>query len=153
VHEIQNAAMQTYHTSNPAVTNFGTDANPQVIVVNGDLTLSGSTPGSGILLVTGTLTLSGNFSWHGLILVVGKGALVANGGGNGEIDGAVVVANIGNADYAANPTDANLLPQLGSPSFDWNGGGGNGIHYNSCSLNLSATAANYTVIARREITY
>ncbi len=152
VHEIQGAATQTYG-NNPSISNLGTDANPQVIVVNGDLSLSGKTSGAGILLVTGTLNLSGNFSWDGLILVIGAGVMNPNGGGNGQINGAIVIANIGNSNYPTNPTDANLLPNLGTPTFLWNGGGGNGIKYNSCDLNLAAAAANYTVIARREITY
>lgn len=152
VHDIQGAATQTFGT-NPSISNLGTDASPQITVVNGDLSLSGATSGSGILLVTGTLTLSGNFSYNGLILVIGSGVLNANGGGNGQMNGAIVVANIGNSSYSTNPTDSNLLGQLGAPTFNFNGGGGNGLQYNSCNLNLSATAANYTVISRREITY
>jgi hypothetical protein len=42
-----------------------------------------------------------------------------------EIDGTVFVSKIWD-DH-----DQNLLPSLGSPSMDWNGGG-NGIHYNHC---------------------
>jgi hypothetical protein len=37
--------------------------------------------------------------------------------------------------------------------MQWAGGGGNGIKYDSCDLNLAVTASNFTVIARREITY
>jgi len=37
----------------------GTDANPQVNVVKGDVTLSGNWHGAGILLVTGTLHFHG----------------------------------------------------------------------------------------------
>ena len=160
VHSVQNAATQTLSCPSgvctPPTSLGDSSATPPflpVTVANGDLTLSGRTSGAGILLVTGTLTLSGNFSFDGLILVVGNGVLNANGGGNGQMNGAIVVANIGNSSYATNPTDANLLSQLGSPTFNFNGGGGNGLHYNSCNINLSATAASYTVISRREITY
>jgi hypothetical protein len=106
------------------------------------------------LLVTGTLTFSGDFTWNGLVLVIGDGNIQMNGGGSAQITGAMVVANIaGNSSYATNPTTANLATQLGSPTMNWSGGGGNGIKYDSCKLDLAVTASNFTVIARREITY
>ena len=77
--------------------------------------------------MTGTLRFSGNFLWNGLILAVGDGVMEYGGGGNAEINGSVFVAKIWD-DY----TTKNLLPTLGSPSFDWNGGGGNGIYYDHC---------------------
>jgi hypothetical protein len=162
VQSVEGAATQTYG-NNPSIPDLGTDANPKVTVVNGDLSLSGSTNGSGILLVTGTLTMGGNFSYNGLILVIGSGKLISNGGGNGQITGAVIVAKIGDNSgcgttqgypcYATNPTDSNLLTKLGSPTYDFSGGGGNGLKYNSCNIKFSATAGNYSVISRREITY
>jgi hypothetical protein len=175
VQNVQNSATQTAQT-NPTVpatgttcagitnclSSLGTDANPQVTVVDGDLTLAGLTHGAGILLVTGTLTYSGNFSFDGIVLAIGTGKIIALGGGNGQFNGAVVVANIGDNSgcatntqpcYATNPVSANLLPQLGSPTLDWSGGGGNGIQYDTCALQLAGSAPSYTVIARREITY
>jgi hypothetical protein len=162
VHSVQHAATQTFG-NNPTIANLGTVAAPQVTVVNGDLSLSGAVSGAGILLVTGQLTMSGNFSFDGMILVIGTGSITNNGGGNGQITGAIVVANIGTTAgcatggsncYATNTNDqSNLLPKLGSPTFSWNGGGGNGLQYNSCKIKWSTTAGNYNVIARREITY
>ena len=159
VHNVMNAAQQTY----PSGTSLS-DANlwntnttppsPQVTVVNGDLTVSGSSNGSGILLVTGTLTFKGTFTYSGIILVIGDGVLQQGGGGNGNFSGAVVVANIsGNSNYATNPVAGNLSPTLKSPTWNWNGGGGNGLQYNSCNVDLGMRSASYTVIARREITY
>jgi hypothetical protein len=161
VHDISNAATHTYpNGATIPVADMGnpvapsTTPNPQVLVVDGSTTLSGSTTGYGILLVTGTLTLSGDFTWNGLVLIVGDGNVQMNGGGSAQITGALVVANIaGNSSYATNPTTANLATQLGSPTLNWGGGGGNGIKYNSCNLDLAVTASNFTVIARREITY
>lgn len=177
---VQNAATTTAQ-NNPQIGNcagppvvancipdLGTDANPKVTVVDGDLTLSGLVRGAGILLVTGTLTYSGNFGFDGMVLAIGEGKIVANGGGNGQFNGAVIIANIANDSgcstngpcYKTNPTQANLLtdpntgqPVLGPPTLDWSGGGGNGIQYDSCALQLAANAPAYTVIARREITY
>jgi len=155
VHNVMNAATLTYPsgTSINAAT-FGTTASPQVTVVNGDLSVSGNSNGAGILLVTGTLTFSGTFTYNGVILVIGNGVLQQGGGGNGNFTGAVIVANIaGNSNYATNPTDANLAGTLGSPTWNWNGGGGNGLQYSSCAIDIGMKSASYTVVARREITY
>jgi hypothetical protein len=114
-------------TSNIAL---GTAANPIIDVVNGNLTLNGNATGYGILLVTGTLNMSGNFSWNGLILVIGQGIMNLNGGGNGGILGSVLVGK-------TRDTSGNLLPgpDMGSPAVNWNGGGTNGIQYDSCWVN------------------
>ena len=103
--------------------------------VDGDLSLAGNSTGRGILVVTGTLTMSGNFSWYGLIFVVGDGHVEMNGGGNGEIYGSIFVAKIWD-----NNTDKNLLSAVGSPTFNWNGGGGNGVRYDHCYATNLMTA-------------
>ena len=102
--------------TNSSVSNWGSATNLQTIVVNGDLTLSGNPSGYGILVVTGNLTMNGDFTWHGVVLVIGSAIVNNQGGGNGQITGAMYVANTG-----------------GTPStFNWNGGGGNGIQYDHC---------------------
>jgi hypothetical protein len=158
VQEIQHSVTTTYG-NNPTISSFGSVANPQVTVVDGNLTF-GPGSGAGILLVTGTLTLNGDFTFNGSIYVIGAGKVVAGGGGSGQITGAVVVANIADNSgcpnspcYTLNPTDKSYTPTLGVPTYDWSGGGGNGIQYSSCSLKAALGAANFTVISRREITY
>ena len=162
VQDVQNVATQTFSGDYTGIPNLGTSGSPQVTVVDGNLTLSGATSGTGILLVTGTLTYSGNFSFNGLILVVGAGVLQASGGGSGNFTGGVVVAQIGdnsgcatgtNPCYTANPTGANLLPHLGVPTVGWNGGGTNSLTFNSCNIQLGMNSASFAVIARREIIY
>jgi hypothetical protein len=113
--------------SSPGSIDLGSAAHPAIDYIDGDLTLNGSTTGYGILVVTGTLHFGGNFQWKGVVLVVGDGVMEYNGGGDPEIDGTVFVAKIWDS-Y----TTKNLLPALGSPSMDWNGGGGNGIYYDHC---------------------
>ena len=138
-------------TSDSGVTNWGTDANPQVIAITGNAHLQN---GAGILLVTGNATASGSFSWDGIVLIIGNGSLVVNGGGNGAVNGSIVVANIaGNSDYARNPSNANLAATLGSPTFDWHGGGTNFLQYNSCWTTAASQHATFKVLARREIVY
>jgi Tfp pilus assembly protein PilX len=119
VQDIQTQA-GTVNVPGPAtlssVSNWGSPTNLQTIVVNGDLTLAGNPSGYGVLVVTGNLTLKGDFTWHGVVLVIGNADSVNNGGGNGQITGAMYVGN-----------------SLGGHStFDWTGGGGNGINYDHC---------------------
>jgi hypothetical protein len=123
---------------------MGSASDPQITVVNGDLTLSGNNTGYGILVVTGTLTFSGDTGWRGIVLVVGQGNMVENGGGNNEFDGAVLVAKT---------LDASGLPlaMLGQPILNWNGGGGNGVYYDSCWINNAASGLTYKILGFREI--
>jgi len=116
---------------------------PQVTYVNGNLDISGSTKGSGILVVTGNLTYDGNSSWNGIILVVGNGltTYVQNGGGNGQFNGAIFVANT-----AGNPPGT-----YGPADFTINGGGGNGVYYNSCWIQNSQKPVTLKVLSFREI--
>ncbi len=103
----------------------GTPTSPVIDVVNGDLTVSGAYTGYGILLVTGTMTFSGDFGWNGLVFVIGQGDTQMNGGGSNQINGSMIVAK-------TRDSSGNLLPSLGSPVVNWNGGGGNGIRYDHC---------------------
>jgi hypothetical protein len=142
---------------NPGSIALGSAASPIVDYVDGDLDLSGNPSGYGILVVTGTLTMQGNFQWHGIIMAVGDGKVEYAGGGNPEIDGTVFVAKIWD-----NYTDKNLLGELGSPTFDWNGGGGNGIYYDHCWVNNLIPMVEYEpppstrplkILSTRTVTY
>ncbi len=126
------------------ISNPGTATAPQIIYVNGDLTLSGNTTGYGILVVTGTFTASGDIGWNGLVLVVGKGVFNGNGGGNGSYNGAVVVANT--VDSLGNP-----LNVLGPPQFNFNGGGNNGINYSSGCIAQATQLSTFHVMVIREL--
>jgi hypothetical protein len=106
---------------------LGTVSDPVINVVDGDVTLKGNTTGYGILLVTGTLKMGGDFSWNGLVLVIGDGKVEFQGGGNGQINGSVIVSKIWD-----DHTTKNLLSEVGAPELKWNGGGGNGVYYNHC---------------------
>ena len=127
-----------------SISNAGSLASPQIIYVNGNLTLSGNVTGYGILVVTGTFTASGNVGWNGLVLVVGQGNFTGNGGGNNSYNGAVVVAKT--LDASGNP-----LATLGAPTFNFNGGGGNGINYSSGCIAQATTLSTFHVMAFREM--
>jgi hypothetical protein len=134
--------------NNPAtIVRPGTNASPQVNVVNGDLTLGGGFTGAGILLVTGNLTFNGNPNYNGLILVIGKGSVTKNGGGNGVVNGSLLVANL----YGPNGA---LLPSgsaPGIPSITWNGGGNVSWNYDSCWSQMMNNLQAYRIVAVREL--
>jgi Tfp pilus assembly protein PilX len=131
-------------TTYNSLPDYGSQSQPLITVVNGNLNLSGSVTGYGILLVTGNLTISGTVGWRGAVLVVGQGTMTVSGGGSNELDGAVLLAK------TRDPSN-NLLSTLGAPSLTWSGGGGNGIYYDSCWLADAFNAMNYRVLAFREI--
>jgi PilX N-terminal len=130
---------------------LGTAANPVTVVIdspnNGataNLTLSGNTTGYGILVVRGTYSPAGTVGWNGIVLVIGQGDIQGSGGGNNSYNGAVFVAN-------TRDSSGNLLNNLGTPIFDWSGGGGNGIAYNPCTINNATQNQSYQVLSFREI--
>lgn len=133
--------------TNPTISNYGSVASPQVIVVQGDLSVSGGLTGSGILLVTGNLTMSGNPSYDGLILVVGKGSVTKNGGGSGIVDGSMLIANLYNSSGALLPTTS----APGVPTLNWNGGGNTTWNYDSCWSTAMSTSLAWRIVAMREI--
>ena len=130
--------------SNLTAAQIGSASSPQITVVNGDLSLSGNNTGYGMLVVTGNLTFSGTNGWRGVVLVIGQGSMQENGGGNNEFDGAVFVAKTLNASYQP-------LASLGTPTLNWNGGGGDGVYYDSCWINNASSGLNFKVLSFREI--
>jgi hypothetical protein len=96
----------------------GSDAAPAFTFVDGDCNLDG---GAGLLIVTGNLEMNGNPSFNGLILVLGNGSVNRDGGGNGNIFGAIAVARfdrVGPGGF------------LG-PTFNTNGGGNSAVQNDS----------------------
>lgn len=112
------------------------DGSPEGFTfVDGDCDLDG---GSGLLIVTGTLRMHGNPNFDGLILVLGAGRVERDGGGNGEIHGAIAVARF-------NAT-GNFLP----PFFNTNGGGTSSMQYDSRALRQALNAAGPRVLGIHE---
>ncbi|MHB8217557.1 MAG: hypothetical protein ACYDDS_15910 [Candidatus Sulfotelmatobacter sp.] len=123
---------------------YGSDAAPQITYINGDAEVNG---GAGVLVVTGTLTMDGNINFDGLILVIGQGVMNVKGGGGGQVNGSVFIANTNSqtAPYSQ-------LATLGSPTLNWNGGGSNFIQYNSCWADYGSFMQ-YQLVASREEMY
>jgi hypothetical protein len=125
---------------------YGTSAIPQITYVNGDFNF-GNNSGAGVLVVTGTLNMQGGANYNGLILVIGQGIISVSGGGSGQINGTLFLAdtNSHTSPYAE-------LGTLGPPGYSWGGGGTNGIQYNSCWAGIG-NSLHYMVIASREEMY
>jgi hypothetical protein len=113
----------------------GTATVPAFTFVDGDCTLDG---GSGLLIVTGTLRLKGNPNFDGLILVLGNGRVERDGGGNGDIYGAMAVARF-------NATGG-FLP----PFFDTEGAGTSTMKYDSRALRQALNVAGPRVLGIHE---
>ena len=125
---------------------YGTPTAPQITYVTGDLNF-GSTSGAGVLVVTGTLNVTGQSTFDGLVLVIGQGAMSVGGGGDGTFYGAVFLANTN-----AHTSPYAQLATLGPTLMQWNGGGKNGIYYNSCWADIG-NRLHYIVVASREEMY
>ena len=130
----------------PSTMNAG---NPLTVVVNGDFDLGNGATGFGVLVVTGKFSYDSDSSWKGVILVIGQGVVTSNkhGNNNGEIDGALLVAQ-------TRDSSGNLLPDpnLGPASFisDPNDGG-KGIYYSSCWIKAAQTPFSYKILSYRQI--
>ncbi len=126
----------SYYPSGTAPVSVGNNANATGLTyVDGNLELSGA--GGGILVVTGTLTLKGEFDFNGLVIVTGSGGLNRSGGGNGVLQGNIVIAP-----YNPNDLPAGFL----GPKYDISGGGTSDIVYNSSSVANGLTAVSNFVL-------
>lgn len=145
------AADQTYNPAPGTAATpgyLGADSDPKITFVNGNCTLGAGSArnGNGILVVTGDFNTDGQFSFNGIIIVVGQGTWYSNGGGSGQINGQILVAKTRDG-------EGNKLSAIGEPIFDWSGGGGNGIYYNSCWVKNAIRQLGYTTLSFHELMY
>jgi hypothetical protein len=130
--------------------NIGGPGDYPITVVNGNAQL-GPITGDGVLVVRGEMTMSGNTRWYGLILVIGQGHLTINGSGSGTIRGAMLVARTRDAASrsATNPL-GDLLANRGEIHADLNGGGSGGIGYDSAQVDAALNALPYRPMSINE---
>jgi hypothetical protein len=74
---------------------FGTYANPQITLINGDAEFNGNLSGSGILVVNGDLVIRGTFEFKGLIIAYKESTIKTELNGSGKVIGSLIVS--GNA--------------------------------------------------------
>ena len=152
VSSISAAATESYYPAWDGSTTLGNDIgaadNHRVTVVHGNCTF-GPADGYGVLLVRGALIVTGNFSWTGLILVIGQGEIHWNGGGNGSLTGGLFLAKTRDTPYDGNAV-GDQLADRGDVIADFNGGGGNGILYNTTAISDANGSFPYAPISIRE---
>lgn len=119
--------------------------------VDGNCDLEG---GSGLLVVTGTLRMHGNPSFNGLILVLGGGRVERDGGGEGVINGAMVVSQFARTWDAADDDpaiDNNVEYPFLTPHFETNGGGKSRVQYDSLAIQNALDFTGPLVLGVREL--
>lgn len=120
-----------YFTSTPST--LGTATKPLLTFIDNNTTFGPSASGAGLLIVTGDLTLKGSWSWKGLIIVAGTGKLYRDGGGSGQIEGAVITAQFDNTSNT-----------FGAVTFDTSGGGTSDIIYNKSYIDMAFKTVTFT---------
>lgn len=114
-------------TSN--LTNVGDNATGTGITFcEGDCTAG--VDGGGILVVTGQLTNVGDFDFKGLIIITGEEGWLRNGGGNGTLEGNVIIAPYNASNLISNTF---TLP----PKYEVTGGGTSDITYGTIDFDVT----------------
>ena len=97
------------------------------------------------MVVTGKLTLHGNFNFNGLIIVTGQAGVDRSGGGNGTIQGNIVIAP-----YVGSRVEDTITPSPSesflSPQYNLSGGGNSTVVYNSQTVNNGLIAVSNYVL-------
>ena len=124
---------------------MGTTTNPVLTFIDnygGDpVVLGPNHQGSGLLIVTGMLETNGTTDFEGVILVMGEGRMERNGGGEGLLRGAIVVAKF-------NPNG--IEEELGPPALVIDGGGTSKISFDSLWVRKAMEVSGLRVIGIRE---
>ncbi len=132
------ASSGRFYASGTSPPDFGNYATGQGITFcDGNVQLAQA--GGGILIVTGALTVRGGFDFKGLIIVTGQAGLTRSGGGDGTIQGNVIVAP-----YVGSRIGDGITPTASatflSPQYDLSGGGNSTLIYNSTAMANSLVA-------------
>jgi hypothetical protein len=69
---------------------FGTSTNPIITYCNGDVNFTSAT-GYGIMIINGNITLSGNFNYYGVVIVYGQSSILCQTIGNNGIYGGTIL--------------------------------------------------------------
>jgi hypothetical protein len=141
------AAPANTYSNTSVIANPGTVTNPVINVVTGNLDITNLT-GAGILLVEGDASFSGRPNYDGIILIIGKGNVTMSGGGNGVIDGAMLVANLYDSTGHLISSGA-----PGAPLISFSGAGNMTIQYDSCWVAAMNQSSPYSSLGVREMTY
>lgn len=96
-------------------TTVGSPSNPVVIIVQGNISISGNSIIYGAIIANGNVSISGNSHVHGLVFATGNSSITSTTG-NSEVYGAVISGNqyntSGNAHVYYNSNNLNKITQL-----------------------------------------
>lgn len=136
---------QTQDEAN-AAGDLGTTTNPKLTFIDNyggaPVDLGANHQGSGLLIVTGELDTHGNTDFEGIILVLGRGKMDRDGGGEGILRGAILVANF-------DPDDPNN-EVIAAPDFSISGGGSSKIAFDSLWVRKALDVSGFRVLGVRE---
>lgn len=109
--EAYNLATTVYNSDQTfsGSTTIGSPSAPEIVLVKGDATFTGSVKGYGMLLVEGDLQASDNAEWHGLVFAKGAGEMDVSFSGNAKVYGATYVTHVSG--------DADPSVQVGGETF------------------------------------
>ena len=131
-----------FSTQNDVVGGMGAPGSPKVTYIdnyNGPaVSLGPGLVGVGLLVVTGNIETSGRTSFDGIILAMGRGSIQRDGGGSGEINGAVIVS-------CFDPNDPNADTFCG-PTFTVNGGGNLTMRFDPAAIAEALRATGRSVV-------
>ncbi|CAN5567018.1 hypothetical protein BH10ACI3_BH10ACI3_23230 [soil metagenome] len=154
VRALYNVALNSADPTNPTGRFFPAGVRPTtwgdnstgtgITFCDGDCIL-GPADGGGILVVTGTLTLHGNFSFNGLIIVTGQNGVIRSGGGNGTIQGNLVIAPYVGSSISGG-VDPTATAGFLAPQYQTSGGGNSTITYNSNNQTSGLSAVSNVVL-------
>ena len=127
-----------------------TPATDNVIFVDDDYDLSSD--GAGLILVTGDLTTNGGVAWDGMMWAIGTGLFQRNGGGNAEVSGSILAANIAGPDgvYGTSDDCTGGDGGFGTATFDENGGGTGTTMYCTDDIFNASPAFPYELVEFRQ---
>lgn len=123
---------------------WGSMETPAILFGSGDVKISGGGGGAGVIVVDGNLTVSGSFEWDGLLIARGE-IIFAGGGGTKRVTGGVVVER----DVLSGTGDTTTSSGFGSGDIAINGTVD--ILFSAATLAIVNKAfATYTVLNWRE---
>jgi hypothetical protein len=120
--------------------------------IDGDYEI-GPDGGAGTMVITGTAIYDGKASWRGMIFVMGTGEMIRNGAGNGEISGAIVVADIAGPDNIYGTADDCTGGDGGFDrvTYDMNGGGNADTVYCTADILAAKPKPPYRIVNFRQM--
>ncbi len=121
----------------------------RTVFIDGDWTVGPGDSGAGTLLVTGRLRYNGQASWNGMLFAFGAGEYQRYGAGNGQVSGAIMVADVAGPDNIYGTDDDCTGGDAGFDSAyaDLSGGGNADTLYCSADILAARPRPPYRIVS------